>query len=74
VLSITLTRPPSLITLISLRRSAIGVGRRNHAADDIAVPQLRTPACASISAVSRLAMAPPCKPAKGPAASGDGRQ
>ena len=35
----------------------------------IAVPQFRGPASRSISAVKRLATAPPCKPAKGPAAS-----
>ena len=56
-----------------VRKSAIGVGRRNQAADEIAAPQLRLP-CASTSAVSRLATAPPCRPAKGPAASGVGRQ
>jgi hypothetical protein len=74
VLSITLTRPPSATTLSSLRKSAIGVGRRNQAADEIATPQLRAAACASTSAVRRLATAPPCRPVKGPAASGDGRQ
>ena len=46
----------------------------NHAEADIAVPQLRGPASASTSAVSRLATAPPCNPAKGPAASAVGFQ
>src|SRR4051794_13720787 len=74
VLSITLMRPPSLTTASSVRNSVIGVGRRNHADDAIAVPQLRSSASASISAVSKLATAPPCRPAKGPAASGVGCQ
>ncbi len=74
VLSITLTRPPSLTTESSVRKSVIGVGRRNQAEADIAVPQFRAPASASTSAVSRLATAPPCNPANGPAASAEGFQ
>jgi hypothetical protein len=70
VLSITLTRPPSVRTASSVRNSVIGVGRRNQADDAIAVPHLRSAASASISAVSRLATAPPCRPANGPAARG----
>jgi hypothetical protein len=74
VLSITLTRPPSVKVEIRVRNSALGVGRRNQAEADIAVPQFRTSASRSISAVSRLATAPPCNPANGPAASAEGRQ
>ena len=74
VLSITLTRPPSLTTERCVRNSAIGVGRRNQAEADIAVPQFRCSASRSISAVSRLATAPPCNPANGPAASAEGCQ
>ena len=74
VLSITLTRPPSLTTESSVRKSVIGVGRRNQAEAEIAVPHLRISACASISAVNRLATAPPCSPANGPAASAEGFQ
>jgi hypothetical protein len=57
-----------------VRNSVIGVGRKNQADAAIAVPQLRAAASASISAVSRLATAPPCKPATGPAASAEGCQ
>jgi hypothetical protein len=74
VLSITLTRPPSLTTESSVRKSVIGVGRRNQAEAEIAAPHFRSPACASISAVKRLATAPPCSPANGPAASAEGFQ
>ena len=74
VLSMTLTRPPSVTTLSCVRRFAIGVGRRNHAVTETAVPHFRCADMASTSAVSRLTTAPPCKPAKGPAASAEGRQ
>ena len=73
-LSITLTRPPSVTTDSPVRKTVIGVGRRNQADDAIAVPHCRWSASASTSAVNRLATAPPCRPAKGPAASGVGCQ
>ena len=74
VLSITLTRPPSvddgkLRAQFRHRRRAQEPGR-----GEIAVPHFRCPACASTSAVSRLATAPPCSPRKGPAASAEGCQ
>jgi hypothetical protein len=70
----TLTRPPSVRTVRCVRKSAIGVGRKNHAVAETAVPQFRPAEIASISAVRRLATAPPCRPANGPAAKAEGRQ
>src|SRR6266581_240839 len=70
----TLTRPPSVTTLSCVRRFAIGVGRRNHAVTETAVPHFRCADIASTSAVSRLATAPPCNPANGPAARAEGCQ
>src|SRR5207253_10619667 len=74
VLSTTLTRPPSVRTASWVRKLAIGVGRRNHAVAETAVPHFRSSARASTSAASRLATAPPCSPANGPAARAEGCQ
>ena len=74
VLSTTLTRPPSVRTASWVRKLAIGVGRRNHAVAETAVPHFRSSARTSTSAVSRLATAPPCSPANGPAARAEGCQ
>ena len=41
VLSITLTRPPSVTTDSPVRKTVIGVGRRNQADEAIAVPHFR---------------------------------
>src|SRR5205814_9136043 len=74
VLSTTPTRPPSGRPSSRGRAAATVVGRKNHAETETAVPHFRSPAMASTSALNRLAIAPPCKPANGPAAKAEGCQ
>src|SRR5581483_5577574 len=74
MLSTTLTRPPSITLVARVRKVATGVGRRNQVVTLMADPQPLWAARASSSAVSSPAIAPPCSPLNGPAASGDGCQ